>query len=353
MKEACWLTGSSVGAAGTFPASWSEIRHQLLERCPSRQRQGKAFVVVDALPLAEMRLGLVQRRELMAAPELFVIDAVAGFDLATLLGPARLDVAVANAVGLDGEAEGQRKLCPVVALELPNREREHLLELLKEVQAHVLIEPRIEAQDAEARAVVQCRVLEDSGPLQLDDLDVDLDGLSRLLFLKQLQLWWPPSRRLTQRRQAETANGSLNRPRVDVEVVHTTEPDLRSRRAPPALRPNDANQFQRCESQSSCPMLGASREETLVARGFPPGDPGSDRVAVKAEVPTGPLDPMFPGVFNHATPLLDTELVPSWNSGVHTDPSSRSPNLSAGQAKESILKYLPQRRTGAERGSTW
>jgi hypothetical protein len=153
----------------------------------SSQRPGEAFVVADALPLAEMRLSLVQRRELMAAPEL-VVDAVAAFDCAALLGCARLDVAAANAVGLDGEAECQRKLCSVVVLELPDREREHLLEFLKEVQARALVEPRIEAQDAEVRAVVQGRLLEDSLPLQLDDLDVHLDGISRLLFLKELQL---------------------------------------------------------------------------------------------------------------------------------------------------------------------
>lgn len=53
------------------------------------------------------------RVEGVLAPELLGIDAMTAFDLAVLIGPARLD---ANASALDGEQEGEGELRPAVGL---------------------------------------------------------------------------------------------------------------------------------------------------------------------------------------------------------------------------------------------
>jgi hypothetical protein len=49
-----------------------------------------------------------------------------------------------NAGGVEREHEGQRELRTVVALQLSNRERHRRLDLAEEVEARVLIEPRIQ-----------------------------------------------------------------------------------------------------------------------------------------------------------------------------------------------------------------
>ncbi len=55
-------------------------------------------------------------------PELFLVDPVAPFDLAVLLGAAGLDVPMSDPHGLNGDREGERKLLPLVALQLLDRD---------------------------------------------------------------------------------------------------------------------------------------------------------------------------------------------------------------------------------------
>src|SRR5262249_27374907 len=82
----------------------------------------EALVVVVPLPGAEADRGRIEIVEAPAAPELFLVDPVAPFDLAVLLGVARLDVPIPDPEGLNGQGEGERKLLPVVALKLPDPE---------------------------------------------------------------------------------------------------------------------------------------------------------------------------------------------------------------------------------------
>jgi hypothetical protein len=58
-----------------------------------------------------------------------ISHAVTAFDLAVLLRPARPDVPVPHASSLHGEHELERKLTTVIALQLPDPERERSHEL--------------------------------------------------------------------------------------------------------------------------------------------------------------------------------------------------------------------------------
>ena len=74
-----------------------EHGRQLLGGCPTVQRHREAQFVVDAFPLAESGRGRLEQLEGMPAPKLLGVNPVTALDLAVLLGPARLNVAVANA----------------------------------------------------------------------------------------------------------------------------------------------------------------------------------------------------------------------------------------------------------------
>jgi hypothetical protein len=65
----------------------------------------------------------------IAAPELFLVDAMAAFDLAVLLRTLRADVAHPHAQLLAGQVDDERELGPVVDLELANLNRERRCEL--------------------------------------------------------------------------------------------------------------------------------------------------------------------------------------------------------------------------------
>jgi hypothetical protein len=139
-------------------------------------------------PGAQTDSGRIEVIEAPAPPELFLIDPVAAFDLAVLLGTPRLDVPVPDPQGLHGQRECEGELLPVVALQLPDPEEKCPAELGQEGEARALVQSAIEAQDAKARAVIQRGVLEGPAPRDLHKLDVDLDGLAGLRLFKQLHL---------------------------------------------------------------------------------------------------------------------------------------------------------------------
>src|SRR5688500_5242330 len=85
---------------------------------PKSQRE--AIVVVRLLPSPEPCCRLVEIGELLPAPKLFLVDAVAAFDLAVLLRPPRADIAVPDTGRFDGEHELERELASVVALQFPD-----------------------------------------------------------------------------------------------------------------------------------------------------------------------------------------------------------------------------------------
>ena len=138
-------------------------------------------MVVSSLPFAKFRLRVDSVREVVAAPEFLAVDAMAALDFPVLLRPTWLDVAVAHASRLHGQLKRERKLRPVVALDLPNGEREGVRQLAQKIEAGVVIESRVEPQHAHPRAIIQCGVLKDLLLRQPNDLDVHLDGVARVL----------------------------------------------------------------------------------------------------------------------------------------------------------------------------
>jgi hypothetical protein len=84
---------------------------------PALEGQREAIVVVVGFPGAQAHRGRIEILELLPAPELLLIDAVAAFDLAVLLGAPRLDVPVPDAQGLDRQGEREREFVAVVPAE--------------------------------------------------------------------------------------------------------------------------------------------------------------------------------------------------------------------------------------------
>ena len=153
---------------------------EFLGRRQPLKGEREALIVVPRLPLAQPRGRRLKVRELLASPELLVIDPVTAFHLSVLLRPSRADVAMADPRRLHGQRELERKLPPVVALEAPNGKGKGAPELGQEGQAGPVVQPTVQPQDAEPRAIIQGRVLERPLPRNLDELDVDLDGLPGL-----------------------------------------------------------------------------------------------------------------------------------------------------------------------------
>jgi hypothetical protein len=108
--------------------------------------------------------------ESMTTPELSVVNVMAAFNPPVLLRLSRLDIAMTDAGCLECEDEREWKLGPVVTLELANREWHRRLDLAEEVKARVLIEPQVQTEHAQTRAIVQRGVLVDGFALELDDL---------------------------------------------------------------------------------------------------------------------------------------------------------------------------------------
>src|SRR5215510_5754633 len=163
---------------------------QLLEGRSAVQGHREPHLVVYALPAVQRGSGSLERLEGVPAPELFGVDSVAAFDLAVLVGPTRLDVAVPDSPALDGEEERERKLLPVVGLHFANGKGEGLDHLAEELLADAHVQPPIETKDPEPRAVIDGGVLVGLPAVDLHDFDVDLDRLAGRRLLEQLEL--PP-----------------------------------------------------------------------------------------------------------------------------------------------------------------
>src|SRR5262249_44241203 len=97
---------AAMGLKGALASTWAcrwpsgrrpEDGRELLRRGEALQGHGEAPLVVFALPGPQADVRRLERREAGPPPELLGIDAMAAFDLAVLIGPARLDVPVPNA----------------------------------------------------------------------------------------------------------------------------------------------------------------------------------------------------------------------------------------------------------------
>ena len=161
---------------------------QFLGRRLALEGEREALVVVPRLPLAQRDGRGLKVRELLSTPKLLVIDAVAPLHLAVLLRAPGADVPMPDPRRLHGQRELERKLPPVVALEAPNGKGEGTSELVQKGQAGPVVQPPVQPQDTEPRAIIQGRVLKRPPSRNFDKLDVDLDGLPGLGFFEQLEL---------------------------------------------------------------------------------------------------------------------------------------------------------------------
>ena len=133
-------------------------------------------MVVRVLPTPERDRRRVEVRELMSRPELLVVDPMAPFHLPILLGPPRADVAMPNPGGLDGKGEGKGELLAPVAVQSADPDGEGAADLGEKRRAGLLAEPRIEAENAQPRAIVDGGVLISPAAGNPDELDIDLDA---------------------------------------------------------------------------------------------------------------------------------------------------------------------------------
>lgn len=99
-------------------------------------------MVVRILPAAERVCRVGEVAEVMAAPELLVVDPMAALDLPVLLGPPWADVAMADPRGLDREREGEGEFLAVVILKAPDIERKGVAQFGEKSVARLAVEVR-------------------------------------------------------------------------------------------------------------------------------------------------------------------------------------------------------------------
>ncbi len=121
-----------------------------------------------------------------------MIDAMTPLHLAVLLGAAGLDIAGADTRGLHRQRERQGELAVIVHLEFPNWKGQGALDGIKKVETAPLVFPRIQPQDAVARAVIDGRVLIPCVAGDRDVFDIDLDTVPGPFAFKQFELARPP-----------------------------------------------------------------------------------------------------------------------------------------------------------------
>ena len=116
-----------------------------------------SVVVGEVLPLAELvveELGVVDREPVQEAVELFGIDAVGALDLAVEPWGSGSDVAMADAFVQHLPVEAGAELDAVVGLDDLDPEREPLQHVVQELDGRLLVALGVDAQHAQAGAVV-------------------------------------------------------------------------------------------------------------------------------------------------------------------------------------------------------
>src|SRR5215472_4689990 len=277
------------------------------------------------LPTRELEHRGLEVVAVVARPELLVVDAMTAFHLAVLLRSSGLDVAHSDAELLAGEREDQRELRAVVDLDPPDRKRQFLLHVVQERQAGPLILPTIQPQDPDPRAVVNGGVLKPREPSALHHFHVDLDRVTWLIFLKQLQLPRSSPRGLGQVRQAQVSKHPLNGPGRHADLVDSIEPDPCATRAESVLCSGLLDQADDAVIEApSPPPRGIPGQQSRLTCDAPAIAPHADRLSVQAKVPAGGLHAILFGVAHDSQTLLHSEPVTGWNlHGRHNPPRRR------------------------------
>src|SRR5712691_8926832 len=148
--------------------------------------------IVEALPLVELGIeefGVVDNLAGEQPIELFVVDAMRPLDLTVQPRRRWSDVDVLNAFVEQVPMEAGLELGSVVGLDLQDVEGQLLDDIVDELDRGLLIQALVDPQDPQTSAVIDGGVLVVLLALsldRLDELDVDLNGVARLLLLVAL-----------------------------------------------------------------------------------------------------------------------------------------------------------------------
>jgi hypothetical protein len=122
-----------------------------------------------------------------------------------------------------------------------------------------VIQVTIQAEYAEASAVVEGGVLEEPLPVDAHELDVHLDGIARLFLRKQAHLLRSPLASARQLTQSQIAKQPLNRLSGDRNSVNPLEPDARTSRAKTLFEPRLFDQWDDLRLHSGAASFRVSR----------------------------------------------------------------------------------------------
>src|SRR5258708_2572539 len=154
--------------------------------------------IVEPLPLGELgieKLCVVDNFAGQQPIELLVVDAVRPLDFAVEPWRRWPDIDVLDAFVQEVPVETSLELTSVVGLDLHDLERQLLEDIVHELNRRLLVQALVDPKNAQASAVVDGRVLvvllADSLD-GLDELDVNLNGVTRLLFLISLPAFGVP-----------------------------------------------------------------------------------------------------------------------------------------------------------------
>src|SRR5262249_55666664 len=145
-------------------------------------------------------------------------------------------------------------------------------ELGQEGETRTLVQPPIEPQDPEARAVIERGVLEGPPARDFHELHVDLDGRPRLGLLKELHLPRHPLAGAPQARQADIPKDSLDCADRHPDLVNAPQPELGALGAILELAARLADQLDDSPRDSPAAAPRVSRHEAL-HRILPPAHP--------------------------------------------------------------------------------
>src|SRR5436309_11710568 len=157
----------------------------------------------------------------------------------------------------------------------------------------------VEAQHAEARAVVQGGVLKGPAACDPHELHVDLNRLSRLGLFEQLHLAGLALARAPEARQPDVTEDPLDRAHGEPNPVHALEPQPSTRGSVAELRAGVADQVDGRRRHPPGPMPGIRRHEPLEAATAPAVPPPPDRADADPVVAACRRGPMLARVLEN------------------------------------------------------
>jgi len=153
-------------------------------------------------------------------------------------------------------------------------------------------------------------------PLHANELHVELNRLSGLGLLKELQLarTTTPLGALRKVWKSHPSKGALDSRLVEVDRMHAPQPDLGSGGTVLELRPGVTDQAEHFLGQKRLPRGRVARDEAVYSLCLEPPPPGPDDAASDAESAARRVKSSFSGELEDPKTLFDSEAVPGGNS---------------------------------------